>query len=44
LEKTFKAANTKLGRTNKHVLRMEARLKTVMGELKEMQDGIATQQ
>ena len=44
LEKTYKAANTKLGRTNKHVQRMEARLKAVMGELKEMQDGLANQQ
>jgi hypothetical protein len=44
LEKVYKQAVGNLGKSNKHVLRLEGRLKVVMKELKDMQDGHVAQQ
>lgn len=44
LEKIYKEAVQKQGKSNKHVKRIAGRLKAVMDELKEMQEGHAAQQ
>lgn len=44
LEQVYKQANAKLGKANKHVQRLEGRLRAVMGELKGTQAGPTAQQ